>query len=162
MLNCQILFPHVLKWSYDFSPLFCYVMNNTSSFNVEPTLQSWDKPYLVLMCCNCWIQFAIILYKIFLSTSWRTLISTNFFCIPKALVLVLCWPYKMNWTVILHLCVSRKFNTLDPSNILLCYNTHTIKFTIFKSYEIPYFVVYNEHFLAQMYEGKIRMCIIHG
>ena len=27
---------------------------------------------------------------------------------------------------------------------------------------ILYFAVYNAHFLSQFFEGKIRMCIIHG
>ena len=35
-----------------------------------------------------------------------------------------------------------------------------VKLTI-KNEEMPYFAVYNAHFFAQMFAGKIKMCIIH-
>ena len=28
--------------------------------------------------------------------------------------------------------------------------------------DIPYFALYHVHFFAQIFEGKIRMCITHG
>ena len=35
-------------------------------------------------------------------------------------------------------------------------------FVLKKTYPIPCFAMYNVHFFAQIFEGNIRMCIIHG
>ena len=45
------------------------------------------------------------------------------------------------------------FAVLSTKFMEICYSSH---------WELPYFAVYNKHFLAQIFEGKIRMHIIHG
>ena len=41
-------------------------------------------------------------------------------------------------------------------------NTKTPFLQITYNFRVPYFVVYDVYFFAHIFEGKLRMCILHG
>ena len=66
----------------------------------------------------------------------------------------------MDYKTILLKVINRFLQFLSKFQVVLSKNEKSSP-QIQSSY-VPYFAMYNEHYFAQIFEGKIRMHIIHG
>ena len=65
---CQMLFLHLIRWSYDFFFEFVYVVYCIVGFPyIEPSLYSWDEAYLIMVDDRFDVFLARILLSIFAS-----------------------------------------------------------------------------------------------
>ena len=95
VIFCQILFLHILKWSYNFYLFFFF------GVPIVVLKSIWSLCVILLVCY--WIHLGIISWGfLHLCSSWILVCRVFFFsllCVYFALVSGECWPHRMSLRV---------------------------------------------------------------